>query len=59
MVFLDLQEFLRWFCGFQFDSLFPGASSTRRTTALSNLMLAKQVFSFEGSVDMFFYLLCN
>ncbi|XP_015774921.1 PREDICTED: thyroid adenoma-associated protein-like [Acropora digitifera] len=48
---VDLQEFLRWFCGFQFDSLFPGASSTRRTTALSNLMLAKQVFSFEASTS--------
>ncbi|XP_068682323.1 tRNA (32-2'-O)-methyltransferase regulator THADA-like isoform X3 [Montipora foliosa] len=39
------KEFLDWFCGFQFDSLFPGASSTRRTTALSNLMLIKQIFS--------------
>lgn len=47
------QKFLRWFSGFQFDSLFPGASSTRRTTALSNVMLIKQIFSLEESSGMF------
>ena len=47
-----LQDFLRWFCRFQFESLFPGASSTRRTTALCNLTLIKQIFSSEESSGM-------
>ena len=47
------QAFLFWFCGFQFQSLFPGSSSTRRTTALANLMLIKQIFSVEESTGMF------
>lgn len=46
------QEFLRWFCSSQFDSLFPGASITRRTTALCNLMLMKQVFGFDSNRGM-------
>lgn len=46
------QEFLLWFCACQFDSLFPGASFTRRTTALSSLTLIKQIFSFEQSDGM-------
>ncbi|KAJ7373357.1 hypothetical protein OS493_012949 [Desmophyllum pertusum] len=45
------REFLLWFCACQFDSLFPGASFTRRTTALSSLTLIKQIFSFEQSDD--------
>ncbi|XP_028408527.1 thyroid adenoma-associated protein homolog [Dendronephthya gigantea] len=37
-------EFLEWFAKLQFQSLFPGASFARRTTALQNLQLFIQIF---------------
>ncbi|XP_022790978.1 thyroid adenoma-associated protein homolog isoform X3 [Stylophora pistillata] len=45
------RTFLQWFCAYQFDSMFPSASFTRRTTALSNLMLIKDIFRFEENDD--------
>lgn len=51
------QTFLQWFCAYQFDSLFPSASFTRRTTALSNLMLIKDIFGFKEDDGTFRQLL--
>lgn len=56
-IFAFFQTFLQWFCAYQFDSMFPSASFTRRTTALSNLMLIKDIFRFEENGGMFRQLL--